>query len=271
MHVCGCVVCATESPRHAIATKEFQRCVAVCCSALWWSALQCVAVWWQSHQSNASGALQCVVVCCSVLQCVVLQCVVVCCSALQCVAVSVDHTTRGGGVRWGEKSVTEGGVLVQFVTCVRIWDIGRSHATHETLMSHIWRSHVAHLNKKALDPKWKILNESCHTYETALGGDQTSNIWISRSIRFPDKYFEWWGLQVNPCLNIWGLPWRRVWLDMYRDSRENVLDILVVVIIWSPISSVRGFNSNCYTPTSTKSRNSHVSTSCGANSMWDFD
>jgi len=42
---------------------------------------------------------RCVVVCCSVLQCVacsVLQCVAVCCSVLQCVAVSEWEELLGG-------------------------------------------------------------------------------------------------------------------------------------------------------------------------------
>ena len=62
------------------------QCVAVCCSVLQCVAvlLQCVAVCY--------SVLQCVAVRCSVLQCVavcysVLQCVAVCCSVLQCVAV----------------------------------------------------------------------------------------------------------------------------------------------------------------------------------------
>ena len=65
------------------------QCVAVCCSvlqrvAVCCSSLQCVAV--------CCSALHCIAVCCSVLQCVavccsVLQCVAVCCSVLQCVAV----------------------------------------------------------------------------------------------------------------------------------------------------------------------------------------
>ena len=62
------------------------QCVAVCCSVV-----QCGAVW--------CSVLQCVAVCCSVLQCgavwcSVLQCVAVCCSVLQCVAVC------GFGASW---------------------------------------------------------------------------------------------------------------------------------------------------------------------------
>ena len=56
------------------------QCVAVCCSVLQRVAVCC-------------SVLQCVAVCCSMLQCVaarcsVLQCVAVCRSVLQCVAVS---------------------------------------------------------------------------------------------------------------------------------------------------------------------------------------
>jgi len=61
------------------------QCVAVCCSVL-----QCVATSEFIETRDAcvlameyvAGVLQCVAVCCSVLQCVV-----VCCSALQCGAV----------------------------------------------------------------------------------------------------------------------------------------------------------------------------------------
>jgi len=61
------------------------QCVAVCCSVL-----QCdddgEDVEWRQL---CCSALQCVTLCCSVLQCVavccsVLQCVAVCCSVLQC-------------------------------------------------------------------------------------------------------------------------------------------------------------------------------------------
>jgi len=51
------------------------QCVAVCCSVL-----QCVAL------SVCCSVLQCLAVCCIVS---VLQCVAVCCSVLQCVAVVV--------------------------------------------------------------------------------------------------------------------------------------------------------------------------------------
>jgi len=56
------------------------QCVAVCCSVLQRVAACC-------------SVLQCVAVCCSVLQrvaacCSVLQCVAVCCSVLQCITFS---------------------------------------------------------------------------------------------------------------------------------------------------------------------------------------
>ena len=65
--------------------------------------------------------------------------------------------------------------------------------------------------------------------------------WISRSISFPDRSFEWRGLRL--------LTWKIVrkfgdsrenLFDMYGDPGENLLEILAVVIIFlSPISSVR--------------------------------
>ena len=64
------------------------QCVAVCCSVLQCSMLQYVAVCCSVEQL---AVLQCVAVCCSVLQCVaafcsVLQYVPLHCSVLQCVA-----------------------------------------------------------------------------------------------------------------------------------------------------------------------------------------
>ena len=78
------------------------------------------------------------------------------------------------------------------------------------------------------------------TRVSAHGGDQTQNIWISRSISFPDRSLEWRGLRL--------LTWKLVWnfrdshenlLNTYVDFIENLMDMLPVVIIWSPISSVR--------------------------------
>ena len=78
------------------------QCVAVCCSMLQYvavccSVLQCVAV--------RCSVLQCVAMCCSVLQCVavccsVLQCVAVCCSVLQCVVLSSGGHTHMCGTGW---------------------------------------------------------------------------------------------------------------------------------------------------------------------------
>ena len=52
-----------------------------------------------------------------------------------------------------------------------------------------------------------------HIYKSAHGGDQTSNIWISRSIGFSDRSFVWRGLRIHTwktCMRIWGLPWKLV-------------------------------------------------------------
>ena len=55
--------------------RVLQQCVAVCCSVV------------QSRAGRLSwNVLQCVGVCCSVMQCVA-----VCCSVLQCVAVSCSQ------------------------------------------------------------------------------------------------------------------------------------------------------------------------------------
>jgi len=80
------------------------QCVAVCCSVS-----QCVAVQKsevnQDRIGHGGGIDTClrstlIVVCCSVLQCVllccsVLQCVAMCCSVMQCVAVCCSTEERG--------------------------------------------------------------------------------------------------------------------------------------------------------------------------------
>ena len=127
-------------------------------------------------------------------------------------------------------------------------------------------------------------------------GDQTSNIWISRSrsISFPDRSFEWRGLRFLTWIFVWNcgdscenvinmyrgyrenlfwwvlqhctgsarLVWGRLRVHssfhlfksicvfcvflfsscpfLYRDYRENLLEILAVAIVLSPISSVCG-------------------------------
>jgi len=77
-----------------------------------------------------------------------------------------------------------------------------------------------------MGPRLSNLHPSSH------GGDQTWNIWISRSVNFLDRSFQWWGLRL--------FKWRICWIfgesckilfNMYGDSRENLLQILAVVII----------------------------------------
>ena len=65
---------------------------------------------------------------------------------------------------------------------------------------------------------------------------------LNESIVFPDRSFEWQQLR----LHTWTLVWifgdsRANMFDMYGDLRENLLEILAVVIISSPITSVRGY------------------------------
>jgi len=73
------------------------------------------------------------------------------------------------------------------------------------------------------------------------GGDQTSNIWISRFYSVTVNSFEWRGL----CWLTWNPVWnfgdsRDTVFDMYGDSCENLLEILAVVIISRSNSSVCG-------------------------------
>jgi len=76
---------------------------------------------------------------------------------------------------------------------------------------------------------------------TRHGGNQTSKIWISRSIGSPDRSFEWQG---RPVLN-WKIVWnfgdsRENVLDMCGYCRENLLSILAVVMSFNTIPSVCG-------------------------------
>ena len=85
---CSVVQCKHVSTHEPMGMRL--QCVAVCCSLLQFvavccSVLQCVAV--------CCSVLQCIAVCCSVLQCV-LQCVAVCCSVLQRVAVCCSVLQR---------------------------------------------------------------------------------------------------------------------------------------------------------------------------------
>jgi len=71
--------------------------------------------------------------------------------------------------------------------------------------------------------------------------EQTSNVWISRSISFPDQSFEWRGLRLLTRKLVWKFgDSRENVFDMYGDSRENCLKFSAVVIVSSPISSLRG-------------------------------
>jgi len=74
-------------------------------------------------------------------------------------------------------------------------------------------------------------------------GDPTWNICISRSNDLIVRSFEWRGLR----LHTWKLVWkvgdsRENAFDMYGDSRENLLEILTIVMIACPIFSVCGFD-----------------------------
>jgi len=86
---------------------------------------------------------------------------------------------------------------------------------------------------------WQSCNwiHSCTTHR----GDHTSIIWISRSLNFPNRSFEWRGLRWLKWNPVWNFgDFRENMFDVYGDSRENLWDILAVVFNLSLISSVRG-------------------------------
>jgi len=103
-----------------------------------------------------------------------------------------------------------------------------THYTHTLIHTHYTHTRYTHTHAS--------YTHATHTHTVSVAlqsthwGDQTRNIWISRSISFPDRSCDWQAL----CLLTWKFVCDR------GDSRENVLEILAVVIIWSPISSVRG-------------------------------
>jgi len=73
------------------------------------------------------------------------------------------------------------------------------------------------------------MNESCHT---AHERDQTNfeAIWVSKSVSFPDRSFEWRALSLLTWKLIWNfVDTHEIMVDMYGDSRENLLEILAAV------------------------------------------
>jgi len=65
-------------------------------------------------------------------------------------------------------------------------------------------------------PMWSCRRKSTSSRRcvSAHGGDETSNICISRLDSFSVHSFEWRGLLFTPVKNwlkFWGLPWNRVW------------------------------------------------------------
>jgi len=102
-----------------------------------------------------------------------------------------------------------------------------------------WRARQSHISR-FLQKNPTSLGQNIPLFSTH-GEDQTLNIWICRSTRFPGRNFEWWGLR--------SLTWKLGWIfvdsnenvfDMYGASREMLLEFWAVVIILSPISFVRG-------------------------------
>jgi len=152
---------------------------------------------------------------CSVLQCIavfcsVLQCIAVCCSVLQCVAVCCSVIQRLD------------------TSCTNVPAARNCVDTYQVECSML-----------------QCVAVCCSVFETCQvpqnGGDHTSHFRISKSTRFLGRSFEWRGLY----LVLWKLVWnlgdsRENVFDMYGDSRGNFLEILVLIIIWSLISSVRG-------------------------------
>jgi len=128
-------------------------------------------------------------------------------------------------------------------TCTHTHSNTRTHA-HIHTYTHTHRHPCTHTHTCIYSSYIRIIHMYyIYTYipsKFAHGGNQTWNIWISRSTRFQGRSLEWRELRL--------LTWKLLWnygdsrenvFYMYEDSRENFLKILAVVIISSPISSVR--------------------------------
>jgi len=133
-----------------------------------------------------------------------------------------------------------------YFVCVRVWSrwaygIGWYSLTNRALSitcaslvisETLFRMPMCFRNTPAKSHSWLEPNHR---------GDQTWNIWIPRFGRFSRPLFSVMGTpftHVKPCLKFCGLPSNI--FDMYWDSRENLFEIVAVVIIWSPISSICG-------------------------------
>ena len=175
-------------------------CVGVCCSVLPCVAMCCSVL---QYDTVCCTVLQCVPMCCSVLQfaavcCSVLQCMAVCCRMLQYVAV---HSVL--------QCVAVCRSMLQRVACKTLrpkvlnhefWIASRD--TYEWVMSHIWMSHVTHMNELCHTYGWVMshiwmrhitrMNESCHAYEWVMSQYR----WKSRRLVGLREYLQ---LYVNFC------------------------------------------------------------------------
>jgi len=62
--------------------------------------------------------------------------------------------------------------------------------TYEWVMSHIWMSHVTHMNESCLTHEWVMshMNESCHTYEQVMPYTCRSHVTYIRMRRVTHAY-----------------------------------------------------------------------------------
>jgi len=116
---------------------------------------------------------------------------------------------------------------------IRIYIHIRTHVCCDSLEEHTAKHSVLHCQNE------KLSRESTH------GGDQTSNICISRC---NEIHVKWWELPVKTFLKFWGFPWKRGWI--LRGLPWKLVENFALIIL-SPISFARGFwkikkNKNTY-------------------------
>ena len=89
------------------------------------------------------------------------------------------------------------------VICAGMRETERKH-TYEWVMSHIWMSHVTHMNASRHTYEWVMshiwmrhvthMNASCHTYEWVMSHAWTSRVtyeWVMSHIQMSRVTYEW--------------------------------------------------------------------------------
>jgi len=111
--------------------------------------------------------------------------------------------------------------------------IWTNHVTNAGVESHTWMNHVT---------------KSIHTGHAAHGGDQTWNVWITRSFGFPILLLSDGDSVYSTEKEYWNFgDSRENVFDRYGDCSENLLDILAVVSFSVSSDLLSHMNESCHT------------------------